>query len=90
MGIFTHLCKMYTYTDTIVPYILCEVLALHGVPNGPPMFTYLQETTEGVISYAIKILCLVSPSRFGQLPFIAIRVTIHGNWLNRLFTLVIT
>ena len=54
------------------------------------MFTYLQETTEGVISYAIKILCLVPPSRFGQLPFIAIRVTIHGNWLNRLFTLVIT
>ena len=54
------------------------------------MFTYLQETTEGVIFYAIKILYLVPPSRFCQLPFIALFDTIDGSWLTQLFTLFIT
>ena len=88
MGTFSCLCNMYAQRLLYQIYTaLCQVLALHSDPNGPLMFTYLQETTEGVISYAIKILRLVPPSRFGQLP---LWVTIDGSWLNRLFTLFIT
>ena len=91
MGTFSCLCNMYAQRLLYHIYTaLYQVLALHIDPNGPLMFTYLQETTEGVNSSAIKILRLVPSSRFCQLPFIALLDTIDGSWLNRLFTLFIT